>query len=131
PLHACLKFSWAGDWGDETGEVELRVLRSTNFTDSRRLDLNDVASRYFSISQAERFKLRAGDILVERSGGGPTQPVGRVVVLDDDLPGFGVSNFVQLVRVDGQIIDPDYVGWCLYRLHQSGVIERLQHQTTQ
>jgi type I restriction enzyme S subunit len=69
--------------------------------------------------------------LLERSGGGPGQPVGRVVVVDDDLAGYGFSNFVQLLRVDSCAICPDFVGWWLYRLHASGVVERLQHQTTQ
>ena len=48
-----------------------------------------------------------------------------------DLDGFGFSNFVQLIRVDPGKMNPEFVGWCLYRLHQSGIVERLQHQTTQ
>ncbi len=131
PLRRCLAVSAAGDWGDEHGEVTLSVLRSTNFTDSRELDLRDVALRGFSQKDAEKFTLLAGDILVERSGGGPAQPVGRVVTLDRDLPGSGFSNFVQMLRVDREVMNPDYVAWCLYRLHQCGIIERLQHQTTQ
>jgi type I restriction enzyme S subunit len=54
-----------------------------------------------------------------------------VVVLGEDLAGYGFTNFVQLLRVDPEIMNPDYVGWCLYHLHASGLVERLQHQTTQ
>jgi type I restriction enzyme S subunit len=131
PLRRCLVHHAAGDWGDEHGEVTLSVLRSTNFTDSRELDLGDVALRGFSKKDADKFTLLAGDILLERSGGGPGQPVGRVVRLDRDLPGSAFSNFVQLLRVDKEVLNPDYVAWCLYGLHASGIVERLQHQTTQ
>lgn len=130
-LRNCLKASAAGDWGDEHGDVMLSVLRSTNFTDSRDLDFTDVALRGFSAKDSDKFSMLAEDILVERSGGGPAQPVGRVVTLERDLPGFGFSNFVQQLRIDQELMNPDYVAWCLYRLHASGIIERLQHQTTQ
>lgn len=131
PLKHVLADSSAGDWGDDRGEIELRVVRSTNFTNDRVLDLADVAIRGFPPSEAGRFDMRSGDLLVERSGGGPTQPVGRVVRVDRDLSGFGFSNFVQLLRVDDDAMSPDFVGWCLYQLHRSGLVERLQHQTTQ
>lgn len=130
-LRSCLAVSAAGDWGNEHGEVTLSVLRSTNFTDSIELDLRDIALRGFSQNDADKLTLRRGDILVERSGGGPAQPVGRIVVLDRDLPSSAFSNFVQLLRVDKAVMNPDYVAWCLYRLHACGIIERLQHQTTQ
>ena len=131
PLKRVLAESSAGDWGDDWGEIERRVVRSTNFTNDRVLDLSDVAIRGFPPNEAGRFDMRSGDLLIERSGGSPTQPVGRVVRVDRDLPGFGFSNFVQLLRVDDDAMSPDFVGWCLYQLHRSGIVERLQHQTTQ
>jgi type I restriction enzyme S subunit len=131
PLKHVLTESSAGDWGDDRGGIQLRVVRSTNFTNDRVLDLSNVAIRGFPAEQAGRFDMRSGDLLIERSGGGPTQPVGRVVRVERDLSGFGFSNFVQLLRVDDDAMSPDFVGWCLYQLHRSGIVERLQHQTTQ
>lgn len=131
PLRAVLARSASGDWGDERGEMSVQVLRSTNFTADRTLDFTDVARRWFSAERASRFDVRAGDFLLERSGGGPSQPVGRLVRVAADLDGFWYSNFVQLLRIhDGEMV-PDFVGWCLFELHRSGTIERLQHQTTQ
>lgn len=75
--------------------------------------------------------LMANDILLERSGGGPTQPVGRIAFVESDLPGFAFSNFVQRLRIDSEKINPNFVGWLLYELNRSGIVERLQHQTTQ
>jgi type I restriction enzyme S subunit len=130
-LRSVLSRSSTGDWGKDRGEAVLPVLRSTNFTSERRLTFTDVPLRGFSKEEASRFDLRRDDILVERSGGGPTQPVGRVVRVEEDLPGYGFSNFVHLLRVNNEEMSPDYVAWTLYQLHRSGVVERLQHQTTQ
>jgi len=60
-----------------------------------------------------------GTFFFERSGGGPGQPVGRVVSLDHDLPGYAFSNFVQLLRVDSSVMNPDFVAWCLFQLNSS------------
>jgi type I restriction enzyme S subunit len=130
-LRSLVSRSTAGDWGADRGDMLVPVLRSTNFTFDRRPDFSEVAHRGFSSEDAGKFDLRRNDILVERSGGGPTQPVGRVVLVEDDLPSFGFSNFVQLLRLDDEVMSIDYVAWCLYQLHRSGIIERLQHQTTQ
>ena len=121
----------AGDWGDERGEVECRVLRSTNFTDEGHLDFQDVATRYLSQASADRLDLKAMDLLLERSGGGPAQPVGRIAFVRNDLPGHAYSNFVQRLRPDSGQVNPDYLGWVLFELNRSGIVERLQHQTTQ
>lgn len=120
-----------GDWGQDDGEVGVRVLRSTNFTNGGMLNFADVAVRYFDEAKATTMKLERNDLLLERSGGGPTQPVGRIGFITDNLPGHWFSNFVQLLRPDPIEIDPEFLGWLLLRVNQSGVVERLQHQTTQ
>src|SRR5207302_9522349 len=89
-----------GDWGNDEGEEEIRVLRSTNFTDSGYLDFADVETRYFKQEKAAQFALKENHILLERSGGGPTQPVGRIGIVESDLPRHWFSNFVQLLQVN-------------------------------
>lgn len=121
----------SGDWGSERGEVECSVLRSTNFTADGRINFDDVEARFLTANSAEKLSLKATDLLLERSGGGPTQPVGRIAFVETDLPGFVFSNFVQRLRIDPRRMDPCFVGWVLYELNRSGVVERLQHQTTQ
>ena len=130
-LKTLLAEQQGGDWGDDSGEMPLRVLRSTNFTNRGKLDFSDVAVRYFSAGKAKCFSLKEKDLLLERSGGGPTQPVGRVGFVTSDLPEYWFSNFVQLLRPNAEKIDPAFLGWLLLRLNQSGAVERLQHQTTQ
>ena len=111
--------------------MSLRVLRSTNFTNDGHLDLSDVVVRWFKADQAQQLRLTKGDILVERSGGGPEQPVGRVILVHEDMPGYGFGNFVHRLRPNSEVVVPAYLRWLLHELHRSGLVERLQHQTTQ
>ena len=75
PLKALLQSNAPGDWGDDGGPNMYRVLRSTNLTNERRLDLSDIAVRALKPEKAERLAPRKGDILLERSGGGSPAPV--------------------------------------------------------
>lgn len=121
----------SGDWGDESGDTAVRVLRSTNFTNDGHIDLSDVAIRFFPARKAAAMTLKEGDILLERSGGSPVQPVGRVLMIDRDMPGYWFSNFIHCLRPDPNHVVPTFLKWVLYELHRSGVVERLQNQTTQ
>src|SRR6185369_7960748 len=131
PLRTLLKKQFSGDWGADEGEQAVSVLRSTNFTSSGALDFSDVATRYFTPDKAENFGLQSGDLLVERSGGGPDQPVGRIGFITEVLPKATVSNFVQVLRPDATKVDPEFLGCVLYELQRTGIIERVQQQSTQ
>jgi type I restriction enzyme S subunit len=131
PLRSLLSDDLSGDWGDDEGDVTLSVLRSTNFTDSGNMKLDDVAKRGFTRTKAEQVQVKPNDILVERSGGGPNQPVGRVVMIREEMPDTGFANFVQTLRPDSTKISPELLLWTLHQLNRSGFVEKLQHQTTQ
>lgn len=130
-LRKLLNSHSAGDWGDEEGDIGVKIIRSTNFTDAGHLDFSDIAVRYFSERGIEKFGLRSGDILLERSGGGPDQPVGRVGFIKSDLGWFWVSNFVQVLRPDAELINSSYLGWILFELQRTGIVQRFQQQSTQ
>lgn len=131
PLKSLITAHFAGDWGDDEGEQAVSVLRSTNFTNDGQLDFSDIARRYFPKIQADQFGLLKGDLLVERSGGGPEQPVGRIGFIEGDIPGSTVSNFVQVLRPDAEKVDTSFLGWALFELQRSGIVERVQQQSTQ
>lgn len=131
PLRSLLANNLSGDWGDDEGEVMLNVLRSTNFTDSGNLKLEDIAKRGFTRSKAGQIQVLPNDILVERSGGGPNQPVGRVAMIREEMPDTGFANFVQALRPDREKVNPEFLLWTLHQLNRSGFVEKLQHQTTQ
>ena len=125
PIRALIAEQFAGDWGDDDGETAVSVMRSTNFTNDGQLDMSDVATRYFPQEKAEQFGLKKGDLLVERSGGGPEQPVGRIGFIDQEMPGATVSNFVQVLRPDPDKVDATFLGWALFELQRT---ETRQHQ---
>ncbi len=131
PLRNLIAEHFAGDWGDDEGEQAVAVMRSTNFTNDGRLDFSDVATRYFPKDKADQFGLLQGDLLVERSGGGPEQPVGRIGFIERDMPGSTVSNFVQVLRPDSQKVDASFLGWALFELQRTDIVERVQQQSTQ
>lgn len=131
PLRNLIAEHFAGDWGDDEGEQAVAVMRSTNFTNDGQLDFSDVATRYFPKDKAGQFGLLQGDLLVERSGGGPEQPVGRIGFIEGDMPGSTVSNFVQVLRPDSQKVDASFLGWALFELQRTGIVERVQQQSTQ
>lgn len=131
PLKALLQSNAPGDWGDDGGSHMFQVLRSTNLTNERRLDLSDIAVRALKPEKAALLAPRKGDILLERSGGGPNQPVGRIGHVTEDLPSHAFSNFLHLLRPDASAIDPTYLSWVLFRVNRTGRILRLEQQTTQ
>jgi type I restriction enzyme S subunit len=130
-LRDLLQGHFPGDWGEERGPHMAPVLRSTNLTNHGRLNLCDIAVRALPPEKVELLAPCQGDILLERSGGGPDQPVGRVGMLEADLPGHAFSNFLHLLRPDRDKINSRFLGWVLYRVNRTGRILRLEQQTTQ
>lgn len=130
-LAELLSEHYPGDWGEERGPHTAKILRSTNLTREGRLDIADVAIRAMSPLKASMLAPKRGDILVERSGGGPGQPVGRIAFIEDDMPGHAFSNFLHLIRPDANKVNSRFLAWVLYQINQTGRIVRLEQQTTQ
>lgn len=107
------------------------VIRNTNFTKDCRLDLSDVANLQVEQRQFDNRELKKGDILVEKSGGGPKQPVGRVVLFDKTERGFSFSNFTSVLRIKNPtIISYYFLYWLLYFCYLSGKTIPMQKYTT-
>ena len=121
-----------GLWtGKKAPFVKAGVIRNTNFTESGRIDYTDVAWLQVEQKQLAKRQLKFGDIIVERSGGGPKQPVGRVVFFTRDDSPFSFSNFTSAIRVhDTKAFDAKFVFYGLLELYQSGQTEDIQRRTT-
>jgi type I restriction enzyme, S subunit len=121
-----------GLWtGKKPPLVTAGVIRNTNFTESGCVDYSDVAYLQVEQKQLDKRQLKTGDIVVERSGGGPKQPVGRVVYFDRDDEPFSFSNFTSAIRVrDAMAFNPKFVFYKLLELYQSGQTEDIQRHTT-
>jgi len=132
-LSDLLRRSIGGVWGSEKGseEVDVTVVRSTEFTSSGYLNFATGVRRSCTARQLASRELQEGDILLEKSGGGPNQPVGRVVYVTDEIPNDTVcTNFVQLVSPDPEAVCPGFVFLLMWLWHSEGRTLGYQAQTT-
>lgn len=108
------------------------VLRSTNFRGDGLFDYGDIAELNVEDRHFSERRLIPGDIVVERSGGGPKQPVGRVALFDPpDGRMYCTSNFTTAIRLKNpNEFDPTFVSLFLHGLYLSGATETLQRATT-
>jgi len=116
-----------GEWGTDVGKVN--ILRTTNFTNSGVLDFSDVVKRNVSEKKVEQKKLLKGDIIIEKSGGSPKQPVGRVVFFDKEGI-YLCNNFTSILRPKKDKVEPKYLHYLLYGSHRFGVTGMYQNKTT-
>lgn len=120
-----------GLWKGKKGPfVTVGVLRSTNFTKDCRLNLTNVIYLEVEEKTFEKRKLREGDIIVERSGGGPNQPVGRAVLFKEITGNFSFCNFTSVLRIKEttQLI-PKYLHKYLAYFYLSGGTTEMQSYT--
>ena len=120
-----------GTWGNEptSRNPGVRVLRAADLTRDGRIELGNVVWRQLCERDLERRIMKNGDLILERSGGGPGAPVGRVALIDGYGPIY-CSNFCQQLRVDSARCSPRYVARALWHRYSCGVTSRLEHQTT-
>lgn len=125
--------SWdAGAWGEPASSVSdaVSVLRSTNFRAGGSLSFDNQALLEIDDTTFQKKRLKPGDLLLERSGGGPLQPVGRVALFHGYEGRFICGNFISRLVPKRDEIDPDYLMYRLLSLHWSGGTEPLQTATT-
>jgi len=121
-----------GLWkGKKPPFVNVGVIRNTNFTKEGALDDTNIAYLEVEAKQFEKRRLQHGDIILEKSGGGPKQPVGRVILFDKSEGDFSFSNFTSALRVrDSRSLDFRFLHKLLYWTHLSGVTEGMQSHST-
>lgn len=139
PLDSVVTFSIGGLWGSKpndaaVGAPTVAVMRGADYRNWADARASGAAIRSVSLKAAETRRLEVGDLVVEISGGGPTQPVGRVVVIDEPalrsttLPLIH-SNFCRrLVLHRG--VNPWFVYYQLLHKYLAGDTERFQTATT-
>jgi type I restriction enzyme S subunit len=107
------------------------VIRNTNFTKEGALDDSDIANLDVEVKKFEKRRLQFGDIILEKSGGGPKQPVGRVALFDKDDGLFSFSNFTSAIRVKNpNELDFRFLHKQLFWTYLSGVTEGMQSHST-
>ena len=122
----------SGEWGndDETGNG-IPVLRTTNFTNTGIINFSNVITRDIQKKNISEKYLRNGDIIIEKSGGSDTQPVGRVIFFEAEENKYLFNNFTGLLRVkDKTLCFPKYLFYFLFSNYQKGGTIPFQNKTT-
>jgi type I restriction enzyme S subunit len=122
----------SGLWtGKKPPYEKAKVIRNTNFTKDCKLDLSNVAVLDVETKQLQTRRLIPGDLILEKSGGGPKQAVGRVVYFNETEGTYSLSNFTTALRLkDSTKALPMYLRHFLYFQYISGVTENMQSHST-
>lgn len=124
-----------GDWGKEPeyldeGYLSVFCIRGSEFKDWNNNFGKTAVERKIKASSLEKRELVDGDILVEISGGGPEQPVGRTVLIEKKvlkqlcLPVVG-TNFLRLMRPSHDV-NSSFVNRYLEFFYKSGEVVKYQ-----
>ena len=120
----------SGEWGSDTNnEPKIKVIRNTNFTNEGKLNFTDVVERSIPKKKILAKSLRNGDIIIEKSGGSPNQPVGRVVFYDQKDGEYLFSNFTSALRPNEEVFSR-YLFYILYAHHLFKTTLSFQNKTT-
>lgn len=129
PLQQLLDLSDSGIWGDEDNKNGGSILRSTNFNSDGTINFSNLAFRAIEEHKREAKTLCEGDILLEKSGGGPKQPVGRVCLFRGHSIPHSFGNFIARLRPTPEILS-EYLFYFLWHFHATGKTSHYQKQTT-
>ena len=124
-----------GEWGTEITENSqniVSVIRTTNFLNNGKIDIQnkELIKREIDKKKIEQKQLKRGDIIIEKSGGSPNQPVGRVVFFDlysNEV--FLCNNFTSILRVK-EDINSKYIFYFLRNNYKKNKVVKYQNKTT-
>lgn len=108
-LRWCFKDFKNGAWGEEGNDDEPGVIciRAADFEGATgRLNEGSRTYRYIDEKTFQNVELGSGDLIIEKSGGGEKQLVGRTVLFEGEGPAV-CSNFLARCRVDAST-DPKF-----------------------
>lgn len=129
-----------GGWGNDTYSedypIEATVIRGADFPNVWRYDLSSCPRRYHKISNYKTRQLKDGDIIMEISGGTSEQPVGRCVLVTQDMinrfnKGQVIcASFCKLIRLKKTVVSPYFFYYWMRYLYYTKIIDRFQLQST-
>ncbi len=124
--------SWGDDPKDDQKENLVRVIRVTEFNmKTLCISSNIPTIRSLKLKKNSKKYIKKNDLILEKSGGGEKTPVGRVVLIDKDLPYPTVnSNFTNICRPNPNIVCPKFVVYSFWSKYKNGQTLRNIKQTT-
>ena len=125
-----------GEWGKEIGKSEnpntVKVIRTTNFTNSGEINYSNITLRDIESQKCEKKRLKYGDIILEKSGGTDLNPVGRVVFFDKDDTNdiYLTNNFTTILRVKDKRINSKFLLLFLLYNYKYRGLHKFYNKTT-
>ena len=80
--------------------------------------------------KVDKKKLLYGDTIIEKSGGSPEQPVGRVIFFGEKDETYLCNNFTSVLRPNLDIVHPKFLLYLLFNLHRQKRVLKFQNKTT-
>lgn len=127
---------WGNDDYSDEYPVEASVIRGADFPGAWRFDVSSCPRRYHKVSNYKSRQLVDGDIVMEISGGTSEQPVGRTVLVTQDMidrfqnKKVICASFCKLIRLKKKVISPYYFYFWMHYLYDTRIIDRFQLQST-
>ncbi|ABU75899.1 restriction endonuclease subunit S [Cronobacter sakazakii] len=138
PFGELLSHTIGGDWGkdesDDKHKMPVRIIRGTDIPNIKSCQDSNVPFRYVEEKKLKTRSLNAGDIVIEVSGGSPTQPTGRSIYVTNEilkrlsLP-VEPASFCRLFRPKSKELGM-VLGLYLERIYQDGKTWLYQNQST-
>ena len=128
-LKTRIKKHFSGVWGDEKKEDinDYLCLRVADFNYPKLSFRNIETTRNVDPKDQHRI-LKNGDILMEKSGGGDKQPVGRAILFKSDK-GMFCANFIEVLRFKKEV-DSRFFVYLMSALYKIGLNKRFIKQNT-
>lgn len=130
-LRHCFTERFTGAWGGEPEEENSFVcIRAADIeTHAMAHAKVDLTKRSYDENEFARKQLRANDLIIEKSGGGDNQPVGRVVLFDLSEPAT-CSNFLEILRPAHEKLNSKYGAYLLYSIWSQRLVDQHIKKTT-
>lgn len=127
----------SGDWGNdeptEDASCPVSCIRGADIVPIYNSEYNNIPLRYISEKSLSNRALKEGDIVIEKSGGSPTQSTGRVVYISKELleekQDIVCSNFCAAFRIKPEW-DAKYVYYYLQHIYNAGVFFNFEGKTS-
>jgi type I restriction enzyme S subunit len=135
-LHELIEFVIGGDWGKSADYghddwTDVYCIRGTELRDWKTDRGRTAAHRRIKSNSLSKRRLEEGDLILEVSGGGPEQPVGRVELIDRQVLNQNsqfpkvCTNFFRRLKPCSEI-DAPFLVWYLKFFYQTGEIKKYQ-----
>lgn len=122
-----------GIWGDDPkdDDNDLVCIRVADFDyDHLKISNQNITLRNIPFNQQSDRLLKRNDLLIEKSGGGEQQPVGRLVIYDNDFDKAVCSNFIGKMTVNEDMILARYLLYYTSSLYSKRLNTKSIKQTT-